>query len=201
MFQMSSVSEWYSGKNVFITGATGFMGKILIEKLLRSCQDIQKIYLLIRHKRGKSPKQRVDDLINIPVSIFTTVNPRLNHPFNFIRKQVFHQIRELPNGEILFGKLRCINGDVTQAGLGIADDDLTELRRNVDVVFHMAANVRFDQPLKQAMNFNTGGTFRLLEVVETFRQLKAFVHVSTSYCHCDETVLEEKLYSAPHNPR
>ncbi|GJQ78025.1 hypothetical protein Trydic_g2373 [Trypoxylus dichotomus] len=178
--KMSEVSQWYSEKHILITGATGFMGKILIEKLLRSCQNIQKIYLLIRHKRGKSPKQRVEDLINIPI---------------------FEKLRASSNAEELFKKLQPICGDITSEGLGISPEDLRRLQENVDVVFHMAANVRFDQPLKQAMTFNTGGTLRLLEIVETFQELKAFVHVGTSYCHCDETVLEEKLYPAPHNPR
>lgn len=33
------------------------------------------------------------------------------------------------------------------------------------------------------------------------KNLSAFLHVSTSYCHCDETELEERTYRAPHNPR
>lgn len=31
----SPVKSFYEGQTIFITGATGFMGKILIEKLLR----------------------------------------------------------------------------------------------------------------------------------------------------------------------
>ena len=65
---MPSVSEWYSGKRVLVTGATGFMGKVLLEKLLRSCQNISTIYLLIRPKREKSPQQRLDEFTYLPVS-------------------------------------------------------------------------------------------------------------------------------------
>jgi FlaA1/EpsC-like NDP-sugar epimerase len=35
-------------RSIFITGATGFVGKVLVEKLLRSCPDIAKIYILVR---------------------------------------------------------------------------------------------------------------------------------------------------------
>ena len=45
------VSKFYENKTVFITGATGFMGKVLVEKLLRSTK-VRKIYLLIRSKES-----------------------------------------------------------------------------------------------------------------------------------------------------
>lgn len=33
----SEISRFFDGKSIFITGATGFIGKQIIEKLLRSC--------------------------------------------------------------------------------------------------------------------------------------------------------------------
>jgi fatty acyl-CoA reductase len=33
----SEISAFFNSKSVFITGATGFVGKQIIEKLLRSC--------------------------------------------------------------------------------------------------------------------------------------------------------------------
>lgn len=58
-----TIPEFFAGKNVFITGGSGFMGKGLIEKLLRSCPDIGNIYLLMRDKRGKSPEERLEVLM------------------------------------------------------------------------------------------------------------------------------------------
>lgn len=66
----SSVSEFYCGKTVFITGGTGFMGKVLLEKLLRSCPGVAKIYLLIRPKRGQDARERLQQLLSSPVSSF-----------------------------------------------------------------------------------------------------------------------------------
>lgn len=65
----SQVASWYAGKNVFITGATGFMGKVLVEKLLRSCPDIKNIYLLIRAKRGQTADVRKEQYLKCVVSI------------------------------------------------------------------------------------------------------------------------------------
>lgn len=47
-----SIADFYGGKNILITGATGFMGKVLVEKLLRDCHDVKVIYILVRMKRG-----------------------------------------------------------------------------------------------------------------------------------------------------
>lgn len=62
------VSQWYQDRSVFVTGGTGFMGKVLVEKLLRSCPGIKNIYLLMRPKRGQDISARLTELINAPVS-------------------------------------------------------------------------------------------------------------------------------------
>lgn len=62
-----SVPDWYAGQNVLITGATGFMGKVMVEKLLRSCSEVSAVYVLIRSKKGKNAKQRLTDLLKNPV--------------------------------------------------------------------------------------------------------------------------------------
>lgn len=38
----SAVSEFYVGKNIFITGGTGFLGIALIEKILRAIPDVSQ---------------------------------------------------------------------------------------------------------------------------------------------------------------
>lgn len=60
---------------------------------------------------------------------------------------------------------------MTLENLGLSDEDIKEMASCVSVVFHCAANVRFDQPLKGACNMNTQGTFRCLTVAENFKKL------------------------------
>ena len=57
-----TIPEFYADKNVFITGATGFIGKVLIEKLFRCCPNVKGIYCLIRPKRGKTAEERLKDM-------------------------------------------------------------------------------------------------------------------------------------------
>lgn len=66
---MSKICDFYSGKNVLITGATGFCGKVLVEKLLRSCEEIGKIYVLVRKKKKATTHERYIDYVNHFVSL------------------------------------------------------------------------------------------------------------------------------------
>ncbi|RVE50675.1 hypothetical protein evm_004707 [Chilo suppressalis] len=114
-----SVTEYYTGKRVLITGGTGYVGKALVEKLLRSCPDVDTIYLLLRSKKGLSSEERLKDLCN-------------NKLFDVVRSQ----------NPGVFRKLKLIAGDILDDGLGISNDDRAELQKNCNVIFHSAACVR-----------------------------------------------------------
>ncbi|XP_026483587.2 putative fatty acyl-CoA reductase CG5065 [Vanessa tameamea] len=172
-----SVAEFYKDKSVFITGATGFLGKALIEKLLRACPGITNIYLLTRPKKGLSPEERLRELWN---------------------NRIFERLREKEPDS--FKKLRLIAGDILEKDLGISNDDRQELQRCCNIVIHSAACVRFDQKLKFALEMNTKGTLRVLKLAETMKNIEAFLHLSTAYCRCYIDVLEEKLYPPVHDP-
>lgn len=58
---------FYSNSTVLISGGNGFLGKVLVEKLLR-CFDVAKIYLLMRVKDGEDVEQRMKKFLNESVS-------------------------------------------------------------------------------------------------------------------------------------
>lgn len=65
------IESWYDHKNIFITGATGFMGKVLLEKVLRSLPNVGKLYILVRPKYGVSSQERINKIFKqLPVSSF-----------------------------------------------------------------------------------------------------------------------------------
>ena len=166
-----SIPEFYAGKSIFITGGTGFLGKVLVEKLLRSCPDVKKIYLLVRPKGDVGSQERVENILDS--ELFSRV--REVHPEY---KDVIHVMK----------------GDMSEPSLGMSEDDQRLLHETVEVVFHSAATVRFDEELRLALKLNVVGLENVLELCRNLKKLVAFVHVSTAYSNCDRDVLEEKFY-------
>lgn len=174
----SSLRDFYRDRSVFITGATGFMGKVLVEKLLRSCTEIKKVYVLVRPKAGHDIRRRVEELLNAKV-------------FDNLKKE---------NAESVH-KLVPIGGDITLPGLGISPADEKVLTDNVSVVFHSAATVKFDEGLKRSIEMNVQGTRRLIDLCHKMTKLVALIHVSTAYCNCNRGEIEETVYPMSRDPR
>ncbi|XP_076748801.1 putative fatty acyl-CoA reductase CG5065 [Xylocopa sonorina] len=177
MGELSEIQSFYKGKNIFITGGTGLMGKVLIEKLLFSCSDLNKIYVLIRPKRGRTPEIRLDAIFKLPM-------------FNRVRKQKPHMLK----------RVAPLNGDVTEKNLGLTKEQLEMLFKDIDIVFHFAATLRLESELKDAIEMNTNGTKTVLELAKKMKKLLAFVHLSTAFCYPEREELDEKVYDAPANP-
>ncbi|XP_046383093.1 putative fatty acyl-CoA reductase CG8306 [Ischnura elegans] len=160
------------GRKVLITGATGFLGMALVEKLLRTCPGIGTIYLLVRAKKGKEPKTRADELS---------------------KNLVFERLHEECPG-IFESKVRAVYGDVGVDNLGLSDTDKEILCREVSIVFHSAATLDFESGLKPTVDVNLLGTRRVIEVCKSMPKLKVLVHVSSAFVNCIRKSAEEKLY-------
>uniref|UniRef100_T1JLW2 Fatty acyl-CoA reductase n=1 Tax=Strigamia maritima TaxID=126957 RepID=T1JLW2_STRMM len=174
----SSIIEFYRDRNVLITGSTGFMGKVLVEKLLRCCPNVRNVYLLMRPKKGQDVRQRLDQLI-------------LTKLFEKVK-------REQPE---VISKLVPIRGDISQPQLGLSSADTQLLIDNVSVVFHSAATVKFDEPLNVSVQMNVLGTRRLIELCHKMKNLVSLVHVSTAYANCDRTDIDEIVYRPNTHPQ
>lgn len=166
-----SIPEFFAGRSIFITGGTGYIGKGLIEKFLRSCPEIREIFILMRPKKGMSIDERLKKMMQMEV--FDNVR-RKNPAF----------------GE----KLIPIKGEVAEENLGISDADRKLLHERVSIVFHAAANVKFNVDLSLAILSNTRGTRDMYILAEGMKNLVAFVHVSSAYTQTDKLVVEEIYY-------
>ncbi|KAF9424208.1 hypothetical protein HW555_000601 [Spodoptera exigua] len=166
----SSVQQFYHGSTAFMTGGSGFLGKQLIEKLLRATK-ISKIYVLLRCKKGKTVQQRLEETLKDPL---------------------YDKLREQQPDFV--DKVVAVSGDVSELKLGLSEKDWNTIADEVDLIFHLAATTRFDETLKTATFINVRGTREIVTLGKACKKLRSFVYVSTAFSHArDEYVYGEVL--------
>ncbi|KAG6795790.1 fatty acyl-CoA reductase wat [Apis mellifera caucasica] len=168
--EKSEIAPFFAHTNILITGGTGFLGSLLIEKLLRNCPDIAKIYVIIRSKKGKTALERFHKIFE------NVIYDKLRYKqTNFLEKIVM------------------LEGDATKDDYGLSSED-KNLLMNVNIIFHVAATVRFEEKLRTAININVKSTKFLLKFAQKLPNFKVFVHVSTAFAPCTENIIDEKHY-------
>ncbi|KAM3585808.1 hypothetical protein VKS41_002352 [Umbelopsis sp. WA50703] len=185
----TSLVDFYSGKSVLITGATGFIGKAVLWKLLKSLHEpIEKIYLLIRlsgtqRKSNSRPSDRFHQEILSNKAFFS-----LRRAFG--TKEFDRLIKE---------KVQVVIGDLNMPSLGLSDADRAAIIKNVNVVIHCAANLDGKERLDTATMTNTIGTMRLMDLADECAHMKAFIHMSpaqipSNYSAPPGSPVQERVY-------
>jgi glycerone phosphate O-acyltransferase/fatty acyl-CoA reductase len=177
------IGEFYSGKNILLTGCTGFVGKVLLEKFLYSLPQVNKIYVLVRPKKGSSIEERFrKEILDSPCY------DRLK--FKYPKFNLFIQEKVQPVG-----------GDMLKDGLALTEQDRNMLVHSLHVIINCAASVDFNQRLDQALQINTLGSLRVLELAKACKQLQVQVQVSTAYVNCDKDAwIDEAIYPMNSDP-
>ena len=100
-------------------------------------------------------------------------------------------------------RIKLLNGDITQPLFGLSDDVIQELNGKVDLFYHIAALVKFDEELRdELVDVNYGGTENALELAKLFK-VKQFIYISTAYTVGKRSHGVESLYPIDanvHNP-
>ncbi|KAJ9067620.1 hypothetical protein DSO57_1037343 [Entomophthora muscae] len=174
-------TSFLKDKSVFLTGGTGFVGKAILELLVRDhYPHIDTIFCLVRGRKGQTVQDR---LIN---DVLT------NKLFNVVRDK----LGPLRFRELVESKMVAIEGDISLPGLGISDADRDVLRKKLNVVIHCAATVDFNERLDRSLTLNTLGTMQILDLCDECESMDGFVHVSTAYVNSNrnESVIHERVY-------
>lgn len=177
MEELNSVQRFYAGKTIFITGGSGFMGKVLIEKLLYSCSDVREIIVLMRPKRGKTGAQRIEEFSKMPMF-----------------KRILDKKPELMQ------KIFPVWGEITKPNLGLSSEHLFHVINTTHIVFHLAASLKLEATLKPNIETNLIATKYVLNLAKQMRCLVQMVHTSTAFCNVDQEVMYEKVYDHPDDP-
>lgn len=160
----SRVLATLRGKQVLITGTTGFLGKVLLEKLMRTVPDIGGIHLLIRANRKHRTAR--DRFVNEIAS-----------------SSVFESLK-LGDGEafdrFIDNKVTCVTGEITQPFFGQTRSQFDALAERIDVVINSAASVNFREELDKALTINTLCLRNLVEFAKASGDIPV-LQVSTCY--------------------
>ncbi|MEM7351510.1 MAG: SDR family oxidoreductase, partial [Acidobacteriota bacterium] len=157
------IARVLEGQCLFITGATGFLGKVLVEKLLWSVPGVGKLLLLIRPGSDRDAEQRLrDEILGAPI---------------FARLRAVHGDAW---ADWAASKVEAVAGDLAEDHFGLDDAAYGELCRRVDRVVGNAATVTFDERLDLSLALNARGAQRTLSLARDAGNVP-LLHVSTCF--------------------
>ncbi|XP_038902602.1 fatty acyl-CoA reductase 3-like [Benincasa hispida] len=157
--------NFLENKSIFVIGAIGFLGKIMLEKILRTQPKVKKLYLLIRS---------VDEI---------TASKRFYE--EVVKKELFRVLKEKWGGNLntlISEKIYLVPGDISCPNMGIKDLNLLEEMKNkVEIMVNLAAITKFDERYDIAFGTNTLGVKHILNFAKQCSNLEIIVHVSTGF--------------------
>ncbi|GAC1659243.1 MAG: HAD-IB family hydrolase [Candidatus Dormibacteraceae bacterium] len=158
------ISEGLAGKSILVTGSTGFLGKSIVEKMLRSVPEVGRINLAIRSSQRRSAAERLQrEVLTSPAF-----------------KPLRDKLGEEAFAKLVADKLAVVEIDLGREGLGLNE----ESRRTVlgcDIVIASAAAVEFDNPADLSAQTNLLGASRLVDTLARGGSDPHLVHISTAY--------------------
>ncbi|CAF3313775.1 unnamed protein product [Rotaria socialis] len=194
----SSIPDFYHGKIILVFGSTTFPGKVLLEKLLRSCPDIEKIYCPVY-----PTKKTVTHHLS-PVDTFTEI----------YTTKLFDRVRRINTKfqeKIIPFDINLLISPtaITNTELDSNEEKQLELiswrnlQNTVDLCFYIANNsVDFDeQNLKDMIQTNVMDLKSSLTFLKTCTQLQSIVYLSSIYANIDCPFIDECVYPCPIEPQ
>jgi long-chain acyl-CoA synthetase len=160
-----SVRDIYRGRHVFVLGATGFLGKVLLSMLLRNFPDVGRVYVMVRRGSGTSSEARFWDHV-VP-----------SHTFDPLREH-FGEVDRLH--AFLRDKVRVVDGDITESNLGLSEEEAARVAGDIDVIINSSGKVTFNPPLESALRTNVQGTKNVIAFAKRMKR-PALVHTSTCF--------------------
>ena len=158
------IAEALRGKTILVTGSTGFLGKSIVEKCLRSIPEVARLNLAIRSSARRPAAERLEkEVLSSPAF-----------------KRLKEERGEAGFAELVKSKLDVVEIDLGRDGLGLTEAGREQLRA-CDIVIHSAAAVEFDNPADLSAQTNLLGAARMVDALRSSGARPHLVHISTAY--------------------
>jgi nucleoside-diphosphate-sugar epimerase len=143
---------------VFLMGVTGFLGKVILEEIIRRFEEffVDKMILLVRPSKAYTAGESFQKEVVSPIC-FSALDPRWIHLVTIIQS------------------------DLTLPDCGICPEALYEIRSRATHIINCAACVAFEVSLKEAVRANVASALNLTKLAKSCRNPKQTVTVSTAY--------------------
>ncbi|OMO68812.1 Male sterility, NAD-binding protein [Corchorus olitorius] len=185
------------GKVIFITGATGFFGKVVVEKIPRTIPAVSKIYVLIRAKDKQAASQRLKNEI-VDIELFKCIREMYGEHYE----------------AFMMNKLVPVVGNVCESDLGLESNLAMAIMQDVQIILNSAGETSFDQRYDVGLKINAVGPYNLLAFAKMCKKLELFLHVSStsikrcswqgrimeSLCMTDDDIKDETFISERFHP-
>ncbi|XP_062169841.1 fatty acyl-CoA reductase 3-like [Alnus glutinosa] len=162
---LESMLQFLENKTILVTGATGFLAKVFVEKILRVQPNVKRLYLLVRASDIASATERLHNEVT--------------------EKDLFRVVREKWGANLdsfISEKVIAVPGDVSYENLGVNDSKRRQdMWKEIDIILNSAATTSFDERYDVALGINTFGALHVLGFARNCINLKVLLHVSTAY--------------------
>jgi len=150
-------------KRAFLTGATGFVGSLILRDLLfnKNKLGISGVVLLLRKKRFESIEHRVDNLLGHAM-------------FNFLSNDEKKKL------------VSVVEGDISKSDFGLTPSAKMFLNEaQISHAIHCAASVKFNQSFEGAATTNISSALVMQRLAKTLGA--RFIYISTAFVHGNMT--------------
>ncbi|XP_021750966.1 alcohol-forming fatty acyl-CoA reductase-like [Chenopodium quinoa] len=173
-----NIIEFLGNKTILVTGATGFIAKILVEKILRIQPDVKKLYLLVRARDAQAADARLQDEI-LGKELFKVLKEKLGSNFESFVSE----------------KITVVAGDTSYENLGLTAEQMKDMYEDIDIVINVAATTKFEERYDVALGVNTLGPKHVVNFAKSCAKIQLLIHVSTAYvCGEKAGIISESPY-------
>lgn len=171
---MIDVGPTFRENEILLTGASGFLGKVVFGLLVDRYPDLKHLHVLIRPSKGLTAAARFEhEVLGSPA-----VRP------------VLERFRQQHGDSALLSRVTVWPGDVGLPHLGLKKHEAEALSARLGLIINCAGRVDFFPPLDDSLHANVDGVENLIALARPNQA--GLLHVSTCFvCGSADGLVEE----------